>query len=247
MRFHDHVQLLTAIFFERRIGLENNKQSLNEKSRSLLRAKRRKTNIVLNTLIVIILLLIVVVTVNIFFSDDQTASKSNDKVEDSVKENNSETADALSQGDEEDTNIDGQEKETTSKDNNKESDQNIDKDGDLNSQNDVKDQEVVTEGGSDPEVKKTIVNPAWEPVGTSQTGQHFNEYSGVDWDEMVQAISYGTGIDPGNMTIVFLGNNGPDKSVGTVKQKDTQQVYRVYIEWVDEKGWKPTQVEEMAN
>jgi hypothetical protein len=227
--------------------LENNKQSLNEKSRSLLRAKRRKTNIVLNALIVIVLLLIVVVTVNIFFSDDQTASKSNDKVENSVKENNSETAGALSQGDEEDTNIDGQEKETTSKDNNKESDQNIDKDGDLNSQNDVKDQEVVTEGGSDPEVKKTIVNPAWEPVGTSQTGQHFNEYSGVDWDEMVQAISYGTGIDPGNMTIVFLGNNGPDKSVGTVKQKDTQQVYRVYIEWVDEKGWKPTQVEEMAN
>ena len=227
--------------------MENNKQSLNEKSRSLLRAKRRKTNIVLNTLIVVVLLLIVVVTVNIFFSDDQTASKSNDKVEGSVKENNSETVGALSQGDEEDTNIDGQEKETTSKDNNKESDQNIDKDGDLNDQNDVKDQEVVTEGGSDPEVKKTIVNPAWEPVGTSQTGQHFNEYSGVDWDEMVQAISYGTGIDPGNMTIVFLGNNGPDKSVGTVKQKDTQQVYRVYIEWVDEKGWKPTQVEEMAN
>ena len=104
----------------------------------------------------------------------------------------------------------------------------------------------MTEGGSDPEVKKTIVNPAWEPVGTSRTGQHFNEYSGADWDEMVQAISYGTGIDPSNMTILFLGNNGPDKSVGTVKQKDTQQEYRVYIEWVDEKGWKPTQVEELA-
>ena len=81
--------------------MENNKQSLNEKSRSLLRAKRRKTNIVLNTLIVVVLLLIVVVTVNIFFSDDQTASKSNDKVENSVKEKNSETASALSQsGDE---------------------------------------------------------------------------------------------------------------------------------------------------
>jgi Domain of unknown function (DUF1510) len=126
-------------------------------------------------------------------------------------------------------------------------DQDKDKDGDLSEKDDVKDQEIVTEGGSDPEVKKTIVNPAWEPVGTPRTGQHFNEYSGADWDEMVQAISYGTGIDPSNMTILFLGNNGPDKSVGTVKQKDTQQEYRVYIEWVDEKGWKPTQVEELAN
>lgn len=222
--------------------MENDKKSLNEKTRSLLRAKRRKTNIVLNTLIVIVLLLIVVVTVNVFSGDDKTASKKD-----------AERASALSQSGQEkkDTNADSQEKVRTSKDKNKEKDQDIDqdidKDGDLSEKDDVKDQEIVTEGGSDPEVKKTIVNPTWEPVGTSRTGQHFNEYSGADWDEMVQAISYGTGIDPSNMTILFLGNNGPDKSVGTVKQKDTQQEYRVYIEWVDEKGWKPTQVEELAN
>ena len=221
--------------------MENDKKSLNEKTRSLLRAKRRKTNIILNTLIVIVLLLIVVVTVNVFFGDDKTASKED-----------AERASALSQSGQEkkDTNTDNQEKVRTSKDKNKEKDQDIDqdidKDGDLSEKDDVKDQEIVTEGGSDPEVKKTIVNPTWEPVGTSRTGQHFNEYSGADWDEMVQAISYGTGIDPSNMTILFLGNNGPDKSVGTVKQKDTQQEYRVYIEWVDEKGWKPTQVEELA-
>ena len=219
--------------------MENDKKSLNEKTRSLLRAKRRKTNIVLNTLIVIVLLLIVVVTVNVFFGDDKAASKED-----------AERASALSQSGQEkkDTNTDSQEKVRTSKDKNKEKDQDqdIDKDGDLSEKDDVKDQEIVTEGGSDPEVKKTIVNPSWEPVGTSRTGQHFNEYSGADWDEMVQAISYGTGIDPSNMTILFLGNNGPDKSVGTVKQKDTQQEYRVYIEWVDEKGWKPTQVEELA-
>ena len=212
-----------------------------------MRAKRRKTNIVLNTLIVVVLLLIVVVTVNIFFGDDQTANTSNGKVEDSAKGKNSETASALSQSDEDkNTNTNSQEKVRTSEDKMTEKDQVRDKDGDLNGQEDVKNQEIVTEGGSDPQVKKTIVNPAWEPVGTTQTGQHFNEYSGVDWDEMVQAISYGTGIDPSNMTIVFLGNNGPNKSVGTVKQKGTQQVYRVYIEWVDEKGWKPTQVEELA-
>jgi Mn2+/Fe2+ NRAMP family transporter len=90
-----------SYFFERRIGLENDKKSLNEKTRSLLRAKRRKTNIVLNTLIVIVLLLIVVVTVNVFFGDDKTASKKD-----------AERASALSQSGQEkkDTNTDSQEK-----------------------------------------------------------------------------------------------------------------------------------------
>jgi len=63
---------------------------------------------------------------------------------------------------------------------------------------------------------------------------------------MVQAISYATGIDESNMTIHFLGNNGESKSVGTVQAKDTKQKYRVYIEWVDEKGWRPTLVEELT-
>jgi hypothetical protein len=236
--------LLTAIIFLRgEFGLRDNNQSLNEKSRSLQRAKRRKTNIVLNSLIVIVLLLIVFVTVNIFFSDDKTASKENDKagIENKVVEENSETASALSEKNEEEEAIqkDSKDKEITSDEKDK------DKDKEENGQDDIKDQEVVTEGGNDPKVKKTVVNPAWAPVGTSQTGQHFNVYSGVDWDEMVQAISYGTGIDPSNMTVLFLGNNGPDKSVGTIKQKDTQQEYRVYIEWVDEQGWKPTRVEEL--
>ena len=89
--------------------MENDKKSLNEKTRSLLRAKRRKTNIVLNTLIVIVLLLIVVVTVNVFFGDDKTASKED-----------AERASALSQSGQEkkDTNTDNQEKVRTSKDKN---------------------------------------------------------------------------------------------------------------------------------
>ncbi|EAR63631.1 hypothetical protein B14911_06818, partial [Bacillus sp. NRRL B-14911] len=88
-------------------------------------------------------------------------------------------------------------------------------------------------------------NPSWQPVGTSQTGEHTAVYEGVDWNEMVQAITYATGIPESNMTIWFLGNNGPNQSVGTVSTKDQQEKYRVYIEWVDGQGWKPVKMEEL--
>ncbi|WP_262421774.1 YrrS family protein [Bacillus aquiflavi] len=106
---------------------------------------------------------------------------------------------------------------------------------------------VITEGGSSPNVKNTVINPAWKPVGTDQTGEHttvFNKDS-ADWSEMENAISYATGLSHDNMTIWFLGNGGENKAIGTVTSKDNQQVYRVYIEWVDGQGWKPTKVEEL--
>jgi hypothetical protein len=50
------------------------------------------------------------------------------------------------------------------------------------------------------------------------------------------------------MTVWYLGNNNgnPNSSIGTVSTKDKQQTYRVYIEWIDGQGWKPTKVEKLV-
>lgn len=233
-----------------------------QNSRLQQREKRRKTNIILNSLIVIVLFLIVVVSVQIFFLDDkETASvATEEQAENIADEQQSEPSEVISKADKKaDKNDQHKEDEMISDDpdskaNRKETEESLDKQdekkkNDKDSDNDseeLEDSAIVTEGGNDPDVKKTIVNPAWKPVGTVQSGTHTNSYSGVDWDEMVQAIGYATGLDEGNMTIHYLGNNGPDKSVGTIQAKDTKQKYRVYIEWVDEKGWKPTLVEELT-
>ncbi|MFB9989232.1 YrrS family protein [Bacillus benzoevorans] len=219
-------------------------------SRIKQREKRRKTNIILNSLIVIVLLLIVIVSVQIFFKDDKkTASVATEEQVATEKEpgtlEHSNKADKADDINKDTASAENRNKTAASKDNEDEKNP-ADKDSDKKDAKVKEDSEIVTEGGNDPDVKKTIVNPAWEPVGTAQTGEHSNSYGGVDWDEMVQAISYATGIDQGNMTIHYLGNNGENKSVGTIQAKDTKQKYRVYIEWVDEKGWKPTLVEELT-
>lgn len=200
-------------------------------SRYEQRTKKRKSNFILNSLIGIVLLLIVFVCYQIFFSDDDSEKKQADtQTEQQQTANESATE---------------RETDNQTSTNHSSSTQSSNENTAIKESDDS--QAVVTEGGKDSNVIKTIVNPSWEPVGTVQTGEHVNQYSGVDWDEMVKAISYATGIDENNMTIYFLGNNGPNKSVGTVYTKDKKEIYRVYIEWVDGKGWKPTKVEQLAS
>lgn len=211
-----------------------------EASRARKLAKRRKTNLILNGLITIVLLLIVFVTVKIFFGDGQSeAEKSNAVVVD--KQLDSEKTDDDS-GDkvEEEAKVEEEKKDAS--------------DLEEESENEDLEEEVseptITEGGSSSDVKQTIVNPDWQPVGTTQTGEHQAVYdsASVDWQEMLKAISYATEIDVENMTVWFLGNNGgPQSAAGTVSDKGGGTKYRVAIEWVDGEGWKPVKVEELKS
>ena len=83
----------------------------------------------------------------------------------------------------------------------------------------------------------------WQPIGTTQTGAHASSYttSTTDWAEKVQALSYASGLDSSNMYVNFIGNGGsPQKSIGTISSKDGNEIYRIYLEWIDGEGWKPT-------
>ncbi|WP_400242579.1 YrrS family protein [Niallia sp. JL1B1071] len=193
------------------------------------RSKRKKTNLILNGLIIVVILLIGFVSYSIFHTNDEknVDKKSASGTKAGQEATNDETASPTTESDEltdeEDSPADGEESENG---------------------------EIVTEGGSDSNVVKTIENSSWQPVGTTQTGEHVASYSeGVDWNEQVKALSYGTGLDSSNMTVWFLGNNNkdPHKSIGTVSSKDQSEKYRVYIEWVDGSGWKPTKVEEIKD
>ncbi|TKC20001.1 DUF1510 family protein [Robertmurraya kyonggiensis] len=224
-------------------------------SRYHRRTKKKKTNIILNGLIGVVLLLIIVVSINIFFggNDDERA-------EQNVEETKSESSKASDEKQDESSRVtedEASEEETDteqssavgSDENEEEADEEEadEEEVDENENGGESAEAVVTDGGSAPNVIKTIVNPAWKPVGTVQTGEHHNSYDGVDWDEMVNAISYATGLSEDQMTIQFLGNNGPNKSVGTVYTKGKAEIYRVYIEWVDGQGWKPTRVEQLSS
>jgi hypothetical protein len=211
--------------------------------------KRRKTNLILNSLIAIVLLLIIFVSVNIFFGDSQSGEQAEntapaqEETEAGGNGQESGSGDSDAAGSDEDDAADENENSSGEEENEEQNEDQNAEEG-----NDEEGERVVTEGGSSPDVKQTIVDPSWEPVGTSQSGEHVAVYdqNHVDWQEMLKAISYATGIDQGNMTVWFLGNNGgPNSAAGTVSEKGGNQKYRVAIEWVDNEGWKPVKVEEL--
>ena len=105
---------------------------------------------------------------------------------------------------------------------------------------------VKYESSDDVVVDETIINTGWEPIGTSQTGEHTSLYDGesTDWLEKIAAIAYATE-HPEDALIIWRIKNGgtPQKSIGIVSTKDKVEKYRVYLEWVDEQGWKPVKMD----
>lgn len=226
----------------------------NKYSRSGYRAKRRKTNLVLNSLIIIVLLLIIFVAYNIFVSgnDDKAAPKKQEPKQEQKETKNKDKDDKKQAAEkkEDQANKDGNKEDNNDDKQNTDKPEDSDNSQEASTQPQADDsQNVATEGGRSANVLKTIVNPSWKPVGTVQTGDHTPVYSGVDWDEMLNAISYATGLDQGDMTVYWLGSDKSttNASIGTVYSKsDKSKKYKVYIKWVDGEGWMPTKVEELA-
>src|SRR5699024_1307305 len=78
----------------------------------------------------------------------------------------------------------------------------------------------------------------WDPIGTEQEEPHevvFQEDS-QDWKEMEEAIQVATELE--DMITHWIGNGGEQKVIGTVSSLDEADIYRVYLTWVENEGWK---------
>jgi cytoskeletal protein RodZ len=208
-------------------------------SRSSYRAKRKKTNIILNSLIVVVILLIAFVAYTIFLSGHDNASPKKNGDSQSLHKDKNDVKDQ-----EADKNTDS---ETASEDS-EQGDNTATDDSSVNENSDESTEATTDSDSSD--VQNTVENPDWEPAGTTQSGEHTANYdsNSSDWQEMLSAISSATGLEQSDMTVWFLGRdkNTTDGSVGTVSSKDKQKKFRVYIQWVDGQGWKPTKMEELS-
>jgi hypothetical protein len=87
----------------------------------------------------------------------------------------------------------------------------------------------------------------WEPIGTTQTGEHVTDYSdgSADRNEIRQAIAAVTDISADNMIEWWIGNAGDQQVTATVSDTQKETIARVQLDWVDGEGWQVTLVEEL--
>lgn len=189
-------------------------------SRFAKRSKQRKVNRVLNTFITIVFALILFFGWKWLFANDRPVKETNTSPQSVEVETNEPPNDE-------------QPSETETEINEQQS-------------NDTVEETVVDDPNSN--VIREIVNPSWQPIGTTQSEPHVTQYdkNSVDWKEMLDAISYATGISSSDLIVWFIGNGGsPNHAVATVSKKDKTEHYKVFIEWVTNEGWKPTKVQQL--
>ncbi len=201
------------------------------------RVKRRKINRMLNMAIAFVFILILFFGWQLLFADDhpsEQATQSDKKIE--KKKNDDDHGHDHEKNVEVEIGKTEKPKEEVTEETTEETDEPEEK------------QEVIeTAGDPSSNILKEIVNPSWQPVGTTQSEPHVTTFdeSSVDWKEMLDAVSYATGLAQSDMIVWFIGNNGPNKAVATISTKDKSQYYKVYIEWVENQGWKPTKVQQL--
>lgn len=217
---------------------------------------RNRSNQLLNIMIGLVVLLILIVGASIIVGnsdDDGKESASEEKVLDEAgsSEEKSENEKDVSVSDSEDENGTNEQSDEESDDQGQSSTTPSDEVGGSDSSDDG----AVDEGDSEIEkivpdndeiIAETIINPGWQPIGTDQSGEHVSEYDAesVDYNEKKKAIAYATGFSEDELFYKRVKNGGgPQKSIGIVTTKDGSKNFRVYIEWVDEKGWKPVQMD----
>lgn len=193
--------------------------------------RKRKSERLLNRLIVSIVLLVVVtaiILININLPVEQATS--------SEKQQQSDAIEVKNKKDESNKNGEVEQNEASTKSTNQPIEEQTTSPGIVSKPEQDEDSIVI----------ETIVDTSWEPIGTKQTGYHESKYDGqsLDWHEKKEAIAYATLFDVDDLIFWKIKNGGDEqRSIGIVSTFDEKHKYRVYLQWEDGKGWKPTKLE----
>ena len=200
------------------------------------RRKENKMNRTLNYLIALVSVLLVITLGVIFIVWDEDEAEEQLQTEDAALE--AENLDAVEEDKQEDETEAGQ-SATTNDATNDQSDEN-------DSTVDANQDEAVINASDDPLVAEIWTSDAWQAYPTTQTGEHQSTFSEghIDYEEKIQSIFSVVPIEQQESIIWSVKNNGNAKSaIAVISSNDKTQKYRIAIEWIEQQGWKPVQVE----
>ena len=214
--------------------------------------KRKKTNMILNILIGVVFIFIVVLASSLFFGKNDPATDNENQLATGEQELSETEENEAEQESEEEEEAESEEAEESAEKDEEEKEKDKEKEEEKEEESNEADESEteVSENSDDPNVIKTLTNPGWGPVGTSQSEPHTSVYDEghVDWNEKLKAVEAATRLSSGDYTLIFLGNGGSEhSSVASIKNKSTGENFKVYLEWVTNKGWKPTKVEQVKS
>jgi len=87
----------------------------------------------------------------------------------------------------------------------------------------------------------------WPPVGTNQSEPHTTNFAdgSDDRNEIREAVLQVTNIDEENLLELWIGNDGEQKVIANVQDRSNDDIYRVYLSWIEYEGWQVNLVEKL--
>ncbi|HLS22462.1 MAG TPA: DUF1510 family protein [Pseudogracilibacillus sp.] len=87
----------------------------------------------------------------------------------------------------------------------------------------------------------------WPPIGTNQSEPHTTNFEdgSDDRNEIRKAVLQVTNIDEENLLELWIGNGGEQKVIANVQDRSNDDIYRVYLSWIEYEGWQVTLVEKL--
>lgn len=209
--------------------------------------RRKNTKSISIFLIIGAVLVLILLGTWMFGGGDESSEENKDTSNEQAEAEDNGTEDSK-EGDNNDqfTRVEDDEDNTQSSDNEKDEQDNIKEEEQAEDNSSVETEQVES---SDDNVVKAFTGD-WKPIGTEQKGTHTTNYNegSQDRKEIKTAVTQVTGLDKNSMVTHWVGNGGsPEKVEATVSTEDNTQIYRVYLTWVEEKGWKPTKVEQLKS
>ncbi|RFA36328.1 hypothetical protein CAI16_04695 [Virgibacillus dokdonensis] len=209
--------------------------------------RRKNTKSISIFLIIGAVLVLILLGVWMFGGGDESSEENKDTSNEQAEAEDNGTEDSK-EGDNNDqfTRVEDDEDNTQSSDNEKDEQDNIKEEEQAEDNSSVETEQVES---SDDNVVKAFTGD-WKPIGTEQKGTHTTNYNegSQDRKEIETAVTQVTGLDKNSMVTHWVGNGGsPEKVEATVSTEDNTQIYRVYLIWIEEQGWKPTKVEQLKS
>lgn len=216
--------------------------------------KNKRWLIILIGILVVFLLSVISAPIisQMMFSDDEATEETTDSAEDESTDDSTENDQANETTDDQGVAENETDAVTESDEDLDTDDADVEADTDQTNSGDEPTNEPknpddydLTFSESDDENVLSSYKADWDAVPTSQTEPHTIsfEQDTDDWNEMLKAATLATGINSEAMQYLWVSGNGPNKVITTYTDRDTQEHFRVYIEWVEGEGYTPTQVD----
>lgn len=203
--------------------------------------KQRKDTKKINRLILLAVLLVLLLIGFIIFGGSDDEEDINEDQNNEENELNDEDEQPVDEGEsEEDGTTNGENDEAT--ENNGDDDNTNGNEDDLATGGNAEEEHLDSD---DPNVLNVIVKE-WSVLETEQEEPHvinLNEDS-IDRQEIELAIASALELNREQLTYWWLESGGiPDRIVGTVEDRQSSEIFRVYLNWIENEGWKPNRVE----